>query len=216
MLDRDAYVGGLAPVMEAMLDTCPGVKAKPLEATRPADIPPCKEAFKINRLDDLLIEWACKADAERGDPEAQYYMHFAVGGLDGNSFYDGARPPGPRLNSIEWLRRSATQGLSAAQFMLGQKYAQGYGVAKDEGEAATWYTLAADQGDKAAQHYLAVLYEYGRGVQKDFVQAYKWYSLAALDNRDPVPGRNRDSLARKMTAEQLDQAQQLIAAWKSR
>jgi hypothetical protein len=115
---------------------------------------------------------------------------------------------------LEWIRRSANQGYDRAQFALGQRYAQGDGVAKDEAEAAKWYTLAADQGDKGAQHYLAVLYEYGRGVQKDLVQAYKWYSLAAVDSRDPIPGRNRDSLAQQMTGEQLAEAQQLIAAWK--
>jgi hypothetical protein len=51
-------------------------------------------------------------------------------------------------------------------------------------------------------------------VQKDLVQAYKWYSLAAVDSRDPIPGRNRDLLAEQMTAEQLAEAQRLVAAWK--
>jgi hypothetical protein len=199
VLDKDAYVGGLGPVSTALLDNCPGVQAKLDRMNTPTDVPPCKEAFKTHR-EDLTIEWACKADAERGDAEAQYYMGWAVNALDGSSFYDGARPPGPRIDALEWIRRSANQGYDRAQFALGQRYAQGDGVAKDEAEAAKWYTLAADQGDKGAQHYLAVLYEYGRGVQKDLVQAYKWYSLAAVDSRDPIPGRNRDSLAQQRRA----------------
>ena len=141
-------------------------------------------------------------------------MGIVVAMLDGYSGYNGARPPGPRVDSLEWIRGSANQSYDRAQFVLGQRYAQGDGTAKDEAEAAKWYMLAADQGHKGAQHYLAVLYEYGRGVQKDLVQAYKWYSLAAIDNRDPIPGRNCNSLAQQMTAEQLAEAQQLIAAWK--
>jgi hypothetical protein len=213
VFDQDSFVGGLAPLSTALYDNCPGVQAKLDQLNRPTVVPPCKEAFKTHR-DDVTIEWACKGDAEKGDAEAQYYMGVAGSMLKGVSGYDGARPPGPRVDALEWIRRSASQNYGPAQFMLGQSYAQGDGVAKDEAEAARWYTLAADQGHKRAQHYLAVLYEYGRGVQKDLVQAYKWYSLAAVDSRDPIPGRNRDSIARQMTPEQLAEAQRLIAAWK--
>jgi hypothetical protein len=197
--ENESFVGGLRPVFMALNEACPGMQERLDKLNRPAVVLPCKEAVKTRR--DIEIEWGCKADAEKGDAEAQYQMGIAGAGLDLSSEYDRVRPPGPRVDSLEWLRRSADQGYARAQFALGERYAQGDGIAKDEAEAARWYALAADQGNKGAQHYLAVLYEYGRGVQKDLVQAYKWYSLAAVDSRDPIPGRNRDLLAEQMTAE---------------
>jgi len=180
---------------------------------RPTVVLPCKKAVKTRR--DIEIEWGCKADAEKGDAEAQYQMGMAGARLDLNSEYDRVRPPGPRVESLEWLRRSANQGFTRAQFSLGERYAQGDGIAKDETEAARWYALAADQGYKEAQHYLAVLYEYGRGVQKDLVQAYKWYSLAAGSSMDPKNQsvKNRDYLEGQMTAAQLAEAKKLVADW---
>ena len=168
VLNEASYIGGSGPVSIALLENCPGVQAQWDRLNRPTVVASCKEAFKT-RLSNVEIEWACKRDAEMGDAEAQYYMGVIVPMLDGYSGYDGIRPPGPRIDGLEWIRRSAEQGYDRGQLTLGKRYADGDGIAKDEAEAAKWYTLAADQGHRTAQHYLAVLYEYGRGVQKDLV-----------------------------------------------
>ncbi|MCH8040063.1 MAG: sel1 repeat family protein [Nitrospinae bacterium] len=55
---------------------------------------------------------------------------------------------------MEELRRLADQGDAQAQFELGFRHAHGYGVSRDDQEAAKWYRQAADQGDGDAQHAL--------------------------------------------------------------
>ena len=46
-------------------------------------------------------------------------------------------------------------------------YADGQGVAKDDGLAVKWYRLAAEQGDADAQSKLGFMYANHRGVPKD-------------------------------------------------
>lgn len=76
-------------------------------------------------------------------------------------------------------RKGAEQGDADAQLLLGNMYAAGTGVAKDDVEAVQWYRKAADQGNAAAQNNLGRMYEDGRGVAKDDSQAVQWYRKAA-------------------------------------
>lgn len=85
-----------------------------------------------------------------------------------------AAPTGDRA-----LRAAAARGEAAAQYEVGQRYANGDGVTADLSQAAYWYGQAADQGLAIAQYRLATLYEKGRGVAQDDVQARKWYEKAA-------------------------------------
>jgi len=78
------------------------------------------------------------------------------------------------------LRAAATRGEPAAQYEVGQRYANGEGVTADLSQAAYWYGQAADQGLAIAQYRLAALYEKGRGLAQDDAQARKWYEKAAL------------------------------------
>ena len=66
-----------------------------------------------------------------------------------------------------------------AQFLEGQKYADGDGVPEDKEEALTWFQLAAEQGHASAQFKLGVSYDQGYGVPKDYKESIKWYRLAA-------------------------------------
>lgn len=56
---------------------------------------------------------------------------------------------------------------------LGFMYANGLGVANDDGIAVTWYRKAAEQGDANAQNNLGYMYASGRGVQNDNFEAAK-------------------------------------------
>src|ERR1017187_384117 len=69
-----------------------------------------------------------KANAEKGDAEAQYGLGLAY-----------ARGEGVTNNEAEatkWFRKAAEQNNADAQFTLGSYYAFGEGMAKDEVEAA--------------------------------------------------------------------------------
>ena len=77
------------------------------------------------------------------------------------------------------LMDAARQGNAAAQYEVGQRYANGEGVDQDMGEAAKWFERAAQQGLAAAQYRLATQYEKGRGVKQDDRLARDWYEKAA-------------------------------------
>jgi localization factor PodJL len=79
------------------------------------------------------------------------------------------------------LRAAAAKGDAAAEFEIGQRYAEGRGgVSQNLPEAAWWYDLAAQQGLVLAEFRLGGLYEKGFGVKKDLDAARKLY-LAAAD-----------------------------------
>ena len=62
---------------------------------------------------------------------------------------------------------------------MGQRYANGKGVTKDDAQAAAWYRKAAEQGHAPAQFNLGLMYANGTGVAKDDAQAVSWYRKAA-------------------------------------
>jgi S1-C subfamily serine protease len=79
-------------------------------------------------------------------------------------------------------RKAAEQNHAKAQHNLGNCYANGRGVAKDDAEAVKWYRNAAVQNLASAQFNLGNCYANGQGVAKDEVEAVKWWSKAAEQN----------------------------------
>jgi TPR repeat protein len=76
-------------------------------------------------------------------------------------------------------RPLAEKGDPRAQYLLGQLYAKGLGLAPNPYEAARWFRRAAEQGDPESQAALGQSYEYGRGVSRNYAEAARWYRLAA-------------------------------------
>jgi TPR repeat protein len=76
-----------------------------------------------------------------------------------------------------------------------------------------WYHKAADQGHARAQNNLGVMYGNGRGVAQDYVSAHLWFNLAASRGYQRA-GKGRDITARRMTPDQLAEAQGLAREWK--
>ncbi len=75
----------------------------------------------------------------------------------------------------------------------------------------------AEQGVVQAQYNLGLMYYEGRGVPQDYVTAHKWFNLSTSrfppgDNRDKAV-KNRDIVARYMTASQIAEAQRLARTW---
>jgi hypothetical protein len=78
---------------------------------------------------------------------------------------------------------SAPSGLgeaqAEAQFLRGQEFASGTGVAQDYTQAAQFWAQAAEQGHSFAQLNLASLYAQGQGVERDEAKALMWLTKAA-------------------------------------
>jgi hypothetical protein len=110
--------------------------------------------------------------------------------------------------AAKWYRLAAEQGNASAQNSLAFMYDTGKGVKKDNVEAVKWYRLAAEQGDASAQSNLGTMYANGHGVVQDYVKAYSWYHLSTV-NGDTSAVKNRDYVAKRMTAQQIADAQKL-------
>jgi len=126
------------------------------------------------------------------------------------------------VQAVAWFRKAAGQGDVGAQFGLGLMYINGRGVPQDFVEAAALFREAADQGDAGSQFNLGLMYIEGQGVPRDQIQAHKWLNLStsrfdAADNkRRDKAVQFRDSVAAKMTAAQIAEAESLAREWKAK
>lgn len=89
-----------------------------------------------------------------------------------------------RALPVDELRKLAEGGVSArpdaqAQFTLGQRYARGIGLTKNDKAAVHWFTLAAESGHVEAQRFLAFEYLNGRGVDVNETEGIRWLRMAA-------------------------------------
>ena len=123
----------------------------------------------------------------------------------------------PESSQMDDLLQRADQGEAAAQYRLSVIYATGDGLSQDDTESARWLQLAAAQGYADAQHNLGVLFILGQGVPQDYVLSHMWLNLAASrqDGEEADDSATaRDSLAAKMTPEQIAESQALAREWK--
>lgn len=77
------------------------------------------------------------------------------------------------------LRPLAESGDARAMVLLGNMYAQGYGVSKNETEAFSLYRRAALAGNSEAMVVTGAMLQQGLGVTTDVAQAVEWYKRAA-------------------------------------
>lgn len=77
------------------------------------------------------------------------------------------------------LKQKAKAGDAEAQNKLGERYASGEGVRKNDAKAVKWYRKAADQGYAAGQNNLGDMYQKGHSVPQNYLEAMKWYRKAA-------------------------------------
>lgn len=103
-------------------------------------------------------EWRTLPDrAKRGNPEAEWGVADRYG--DGCKNHRGqilvARSP---RRAVQWFRRAAENGHSAAQNTLGVRLSNGDGVRKDVPEALSWMKKAFRAGDSCAAQNIAITY----------------------------------------------------------
>lgn len=99
-------------------------------------------------------------------------------------------------------------GLASADYADGMRYYE----RQEYRQALQEFGDAARRGDADAQYMLGRLHEAGNGTAQDFVQAHKWYNLAAARGHRHA-AEARDSLAQRMTAGQVAEAQQATRGW---
>lgn len=117
---------------------------------------------------------------------------------------------GDYAHAMRELRLAARAGNAEAEELIGVMYALGLGVARDDRRAFEWYLRAALKGHAGAQSGVGWYYEVGRGLPApDLVRAYMWYALSAIGG-DPDAAVSQEEVVKKMTAEQIQQAHDLI------
>ena len=147
--------------------------AAPEAAPQPAvESPIVPRPKKVQKQADTTIQ---RTEAKGPTLAASPAKPVATAPLADEATAEQGVPTGDRA-----LRAAATRGEPAAQYEMGQRYANGEGVGADLSQAAYWYGQAANQGLAIAQYRLAALYEKGRGLAQDDAQARKWYEKAAL------------------------------------
>ena len=161
-------------------------------------VPTLKRLISLSRsteeADRLLL-----AAAEGGFAPAQFDLGLSrsrAGNLDWN----------------QWLRLAAEGGHPEALLQLGSDYYNGTGVLQDKREAARLWELAAERWHTVAIMWLGNMYTDGDGVLQDFVRGHAWYNIASALGSETGASR-RDSLAQRMTVEQIAEAQRLAGEW---
>ena len=106
------------------------------------------------------------------------------------------------------VKPRALKGEAWAQHWLADAYQFGTGVVKNFVESAKWTRLAAQQDHASAQNNLGFMYHSGKGVLQNYVKAHSWYNLSAA-NGAATAAENRDGVAKRMTPQQIADAQKL-------
>ncbi len=117
------------------------------------------EELDMKRL--VLIGWLVLATM---GASARADIQSGLGALDRSDY----------ATALRELTPLAERGDATAQFNLGNIYLYGWGIKKNEVEAAKWFHKAAEQGDAKARKMLAYMYERGVGVEKNPAEAEKW------------------------------------------
>jgi TPR repeat protein len=161
-------------------------------------------AYNSNEYDTALAIWQPLADT--GDTESQY----GLGMMYGNGF----GVPMDDALAIKWYGLAAGQGHAGAQCNLAVMHQNGWGVPLNEEEAVRLYSLAAEQGVAEAMVSLGRHFAMDFSEAYDPLEAYKWFSLAAL--RDDIDASSkRDTIAAKLSVEQIAEGNAMIDVWTS-
>jgi uncharacterized protein len=168
-----------------------------------ADLKGGEDAYRRGDYAMALREWRPLAD--QGNTVAEYNLGLLYANGQGVSKDDA--------QARQWYEKAAAKGHADAQVNLGILFVYGRGVPQDYKMAVYWLRLAANQGNDLAQRKLGLMFERGDGVLQDYVRAYMWYSLGAMKGAK-IGAAMRDAVAKRMTPEQIAEAQKLAQEWK--
>ena len=109
--------------------------------------------------------------AESGDPEAQYYLGFALRNVALDNTDDVSKTVAILKESHGWFGKAATQGYAPAQHQFGWTFDRGLGVLPDYDQALMWTQKAYVAGDEGARLQLEGWYEDGHIVAPSWQMA---------------------------------------------
>lgn len=139
--------------------------------------------------------------AEKGDAKAQYEVGQALLKESGGTAKKTAL-------AVLWLHKSASRGNVDAMVALGRLSKTGMGVLQSYAQALKWIQMAANLGSADGMLELGRLYRDGVALERDTVQAYIWMNRAAA-MQNLTAAKERDLIARALTADKLKEAQSL-------
>ena len=140
--------------------------------------------------------------------------HAASQHLLGLMYYMGRGVARDYRQAMQWHRKAADQGHADAQYVVGAMFYTGNSVPPDHQQAVAWFRRAAEKGHAEAQHALALMYRYhAAGLPQDKVLAYMLWNLAAGAGHAHAV-EQRAEIAKRMTPEQIEEAQTMSRAWR--
>jgi TPR repeat protein len=144
--------------------------------------------------------------AKAGHADAQHLL--------GLMYYMGRGVARDYKQALNWHRKAAEQGQADAQYVIGAMYYTGNAVQADPHSAVFWFRRAAEKGHAEAQHALGLMHRYhAAGLPQDNVLAYMLWTLASASGNANAT-QHRADIARRMTPEQIEEAQSMSRGWK--
>jgi len=114
----------------------------------------------------------------------------------------------------KWFEKASKQGLPNAQYYLGLSLL----IRSDAVQGTALHRKAAESGHALSMFYFGQALERGDGVPKNEVTALMWLTLAAArpSALRESAATSRDNLAKRLSREEVVEAQKLSSAWKPR
>jgi TPR repeat protein len=136
------------------------------------------QGLGVSRDLGIAMRWYRSA-AEKGNAQAQFAL--------GQIYSRGWGAPRDTTDAIRWMQMANDPNSDGAP--TNWALIEGYGLERDDGQAAYWYRQAAQQGHVEAQYNLARLYATGQGVPRDQEAALHWVRAAASQGYAPAQAR---------------------------
>lgn len=169
-----------------------------------AGFPEGLSAYNARQYDEALKQLAPLA--QKGHADAQNLL--------GLMYYTGQGVKQDYSQAAAWFAKAGAQNKADAQYVLGAMYYTGKGVPQDYKSAVGWFRKAAEKGHAEAQRLLGMMYQHAAGgMPRDMVLAYMLWNLAAAKGNAEA-AEMRNAAARRMSTEQIEEAQSLSSAWK--
>lgn len=124
--------------------------------------------------------------------------------------------PQNTAEGLKWIKSAADRKYGPAQQILGIIYSSGTKVPMDYVEAARWHKLSAENSCIGSWLSLSMMYENGEGVRRDVVKSHMWRNLYNSVSEDQEREEMLKYLERKMTGQQILQAQKMARECQAR